>query len=139
MARFVERTYPYVLALAGAGLFWYRRISLPTSGQDILSASITLGSIFTGFLATAQSIVVSFQSPRFETFRATKFYPLMLGYLQEAIWASLTYCAIALLGYFYEPAQRPAWFASSWMFLTVLSLTSFFRASSSLTSLIKNI
>jgi len=92
MRRKTERTYPYLLAILAALIFWLARFSFP-QGQDILSASITVGAVFTGFLATLKSIVISLQGSKIESLRKTKFFPLLLCYLREAIWMSLAYCA----------------------------------------------
>jgi len=137
MPRYLERSYPYLIPLIAAAVFWRAHFSYPT-GQDILSASITMGAIFTGFLATLKSIVISLQSPRIENLRKTKFFGLLLSYLQEAIWLSLLFCACCLSGFFYDPLHPPSWFGVLWVFLACATLLTFHRVSSILIALIRN-
>jgi hypothetical protein len=137
MSRSSERVYPYLISLLGAGLFWYLSLPFP-KGQDILSASITVAAVFVGFLATSESIVISLQSPTIEHFKATKFFPLLLQYLQEAIWISLTYCAFSLFGFFHNADAPPHWFGPIWVFLSIATLLAFQRISQALIRLLRN-
>lgn len=137
MPRYIERSYPYILPLLVAAAFWRAHLSFPV-GQDILSASITMGAIFTGFLATLKSIVISLQSPKIENLRKTKFFGLLLSYLQEAIWLSLLFCACCLSGFFYDPAHPPQWFGVLWAFFVSATLLTFHRVSSILIALIRH-
>lgn len=137
MRRICERVYPYLFALAAGLIFWRRQIAFPT-GHDILSASIPMGAIFTGFLATLESMVITIQHPKVETLRSTKFFGLLLSYLQEAIWMSLLYCAWGLFGFFYDERHPPTWFGPIWVGLSFATLLTFYRVSSILIALIRN-
>jgi hypothetical protein len=137
MRRKFERIYPYVFALLAAAIFWRAHFSFPT-GRDILSASITMGAIFTGFLATLESMVVGLQNPKIENLRKTKFFNLLLSYLQEAIWMSLLYCGWNLLGFFYDALNPPVWFGRAWVALSFATLLTFYRVSSILIALIRS-
>lgn len=136
MSRAFERIYPYLFGLLATGLFWHFNVSFP-KGQDILSASITLGAVFIGFLATSESIVISLQSPKMAEFKATKFFRLCLQYLREGIWTALIYCAVSLTGFFYKIDTPPPWFGPVWIFLCVSTLLTFQRVSSSLMNLLR--
>jgi len=138
MRRKFERIYPYVFALLAAVIFWRAHILFPT-GRDILSASITMGAIFTGFLATLESMVVSLQHPKIEHLRKTKFFSLLLSYLQEAIWISLVYCGWSLLGFFYDSLNPPIWYGPIWIAISCATLLTFYRVSSILIALIRSV
>lgn len=135
MSRVWERLYPYLVALAGGAAFWRSGIAFPAH-HDILGASVTLGAVFVGFLATSEAIVVSLQGPIAEQFRQTKFYNLLLHYTQEAIWVSIAYCVVSLTGYFLPQQQSPHWYAAAWVTLTIASLATFYRVSLSLVRVI---
>jgi hypothetical protein len=137
MSRNAERIYPYGAAIVLAVLFWGTHLSFPV-GQDILSASITLGAVFTGFLATLNSMVIGLQGPRMRRFKNTKFFLLLLVYLKEAIWSSLAFCALSLGGFFYDPTKPPSWFGIVWVLLGVTTILTFQRASSVLVRLIQS-
>ncbi len=139
--RSIERSYPYVVAgLISALVHWLWQIPFP-KGHDLLSASITIGAVFTGFLATLKSIVMSVQAPSFEKIRQVKpFFDLLLNYLQESIWMSLGYCFWCLMGYFVAKETTdaiPAWFACGWVFLTIATLLTFQRVSRILIQLMR--
>lgn len=137
MRRAWERSYPYLIAAACAGAFWWCKLAFP-SERDILGASVTLGAVFVGFLSTAEAIVVSLQGPIAERFRSTRFYDLLLLYTQEAIGTSILYCVASLIGYFLPDEQPPAlWYALAWVFLTAASLATFYRVSRILINLVR--
>ena len=136
MRRVWEHAYPYLIAVAAAVSFWRSGIAFPTQ-RDILGASVTLGAVFVGFLATSEAIVVSLQGPIADQFRETKFYKLLLTYTQEAIWSGIAYCGVALGGYFLPEHQTPVWYGVAWVLTTVASLTTFYRISRSLVRLIR--
>jgi hypothetical protein len=136
MSRKTERIYPYGIAVAAALFFWWSGIPFP-SGTDLLSSSITMAAIFTGFLATFESLIVGFQGPKILALRETKFFDLLLSYLNEAILVSLIYCMWGLLGYFCNMSAPPLWFAFGWVALTFASILTFYRVSSVCHSLIR--
>ena len=51
---YLEQIAPYVLGISAMLVWWRAGLSLPQN-NDILSSSLTLGAILTGFLATAKS------------------------------------------------------------------------------------
>lgn len=136
MSRTFERIYPYLFAVLTAALFWYFKIKFPT-GQDILAATITLGAVFTGFLATLKSMILSLQGSRIRRFKATKFFPLLMQYLREAIWSSLIFCGLGLLGFFYDPQSPPKWYGIFWVLIGTSCLITFQRVSHALVKLIQ--
>ncbi len=140
MNRTTERLYPYATALAAAAAYWRLTPRFPV-GEGILAASITLGAIFVGFLATVMSIVLTIQSAKIEELRKTRFFGLMIDYLQEAIWSALVYCAICLIGFFLlssPPANStpPTWFCVAWVFLSLSTFLTFLRITRALLCLI---
>lgn len=138
MNRTTERLYPYALSLFAMGLYHYKAGRFPV-GEGILGASITIGAIFVGFLATVMSIVLTIQSAKIKELRATFFFGLMVRYLQEAIWVSLAYCAISLCGFFIltqPPGPLPFWFRNTWVLLSCCTFLTFFRITQALLGLV---
>ncbi len=132
--RHFERIYPYLFAGALAVAFWYLHVAFP-AGADILNASITIGAILIGFLATAKSIIATLTTEKWQRFKATLFFGLLTSYLEEAIYASLFYCIFCMVGYF----VRPAWYGEVWFLLSMLTLLTFVRISHHLTGIISNV
>src|SRR5690348_17347161 len=128
MVRFFEGVYPYVVGILIAGIFVWIHAKFPAE-REILTASITIGAIFIGFLATAEAIVISLQGPRAEQFRGTKFFGVLLRYTQESIIVSIVYCCTCLAGYFAEEGKLPLWYGAAWVFLTTASILTFHRVS----------
>jgi hypothetical protein len=137
MPRKIERVYPYFVAIISAIVFWRAHLKFP-SGQEILSAAITLGAVFTGFLATLESMIIGLQGSKMRRFKNTMFFPLLLKYLREAIWSALIFCAVSLGGFFYDAANPPIWYGPVWIFLGMTTILTFQRASSVLVKLIQS-
>lgn len=121
-----ERLYPYFFgALLSGGAYW---CSIPfPHGNDILTASITIGSIFTAFLATSESIILTFDSPLMSKIRRTSYFSLLMSYLAEGIWSSLAFCILSLIGYFLDNSSYPRIFAIVWFFCSTTTFFTFFR------------
>jgi hypothetical protein len=126
MNRNIERSYPYAAAVAAAAGYYYGGFSFP-KGQDVLSASITIGAIFTGFLATSKSLAISIDTPAMNELRKTRFFDLMVQYLREAIYASLLLGAFGIAGFFHDPQSPPRWYGVVWILLIISTFLTFAR------------
>ena len=58
MQLFLEKIAPYILSLTATYLWWKFKIVFPVN-DSVLSASLTLGAILTGFLATSKAILMT--------------------------------------------------------------------------------
>ena len=137
MKRFVEQVAPYGMSLVLVVAYIHFGLQFPKC-RDVLSASITLGAVFTGFLATLKSIVISVNSPAIQHLRTLKFWGLLLGYLQQAIWSSLTLCVISMAGFFYDPQNPPVWFGIAWVFVISAAIFTFLRVSNLIMKLLRH-
>ena len=137
MKRFFEQTRPYAASIALSVFYIYWDVQFPKC-RDVLSASITLGAVFTGFLATLKSIIISVNSPAIQHLRTLKFWSLLLSYLQQAIWASLGLCIVSLLGFFLDPLNPPKLFGIVWVFAVATSIFTFLRVSNLIMKLLRN-
>lgn len=137
MNRYVERIYPYVGAIAATGAILHWNISFP-KGHEILSATITIGAILTGFLATTKSLVVSIDSENMKILRSTKFFGLLVSYLREAIYTSLLLSVVGMIGFFFDTNNPHQHMCAIWIFLVVSTLLTFLRVTNGLLSLIES-
>lgn len=126
MNRKIEQAYPYFVPTLIAVAFWYWHVPVP-KGEEFLSASITVGAIFTGFLATSKSILIGLQSENFDRFKKTKFFPILVSYLRQAIFISLMYCGICLAGFAWADKCFPDWYQAVWVWFTTATFLSFYR------------
>lgn len=136
MNRKLERSYPYVAAAAAACGYYFGEFAFP-KGQDVLSATITIGAIFTGFLATSKSLAISIDTPAMTELRQTKFFDLLVQYLREAIHVSLLLGAFGILGFFYDSTNPPRWYGVTWITLLVSTFLTFFRVTNAFLELIQ--
>ncbi len=137
MNRNVERSYPYAAAVTAAVGCYYGGLNFP-KGQDVLSASITIGAIFTGFLATSKSLAISIDTPAMNELRKTRFFDLMVQYLREAIYASLLLGAFGIAGFFHDPQSPPRWYGVVWVLLIVSTFLTFIRVTNAFLELIQS-
>lgn len=134
MRLFIEKIYPYFLA-AIAGFICYKvGLKLPTS-DSFLSASLTIGAILTGFMATSKAILMTLDSPIMQRLRETDYIKDLVSYLAQALWLSFLFSIISLAGFFIDTnmpmstvvAQVFFWYGIIWITVGVASAASFIR------------
>lgn len=132
---YLEKSAPYLLAIAGAVLWWQCDIELP-AGDAILSSSLTLGAILTGFLATAKAIVMSLDSPIMNRIRETTYINDLVSYLSQAIWLSFGFCIVSIIGFFV--ATNGGIYGLTWISLGLGSAGAFIRVTNIMLKIIKH-
>ena len=102
MPLYIEKYYPYIGGLVAAFAWWGFSMEFPpTRINAILSASLTLGAITTGFLATAKAILLSLDGKAIMTdLRKSGYIENLVSYLAQAIWLSFAFCILTLSGFF---------------------------------------
>lgn len=101
MSLFFERNYPLIAAIAVAGACFYFNARFPIDGKEFLSAAISVGAIFAGFLATAKAILMALPSDSvMGKLRNSGYIEELIRYLLEALYGSLLFCAVSLMGFF---------------------------------------
>ena len=138
-----EANYPWVIALAVAALAWilnsvgWGEIGFPKDEGDaqfLLGASLTAGSIFTSFLATALTFFSGMDTPLARRIRETKYQKDVISYFKWAIVASLALCLCALSGPFVG-ADNNLYF-SGWLFFVFFAGGAFWRCVSLLLAML---
>lgn len=129
-----ERLGPYVLAALSATLWWLTDMTLPIA-DGVLGASLTLGAILTGFLATAKTIVMSaIESPVMLRVKKAGYLPDLISYLKQAIWLSFTFCIVCLVGFFIVNSHHL--YGLAWIFTGVSAGAAFIRVTNLLLKII---
>lgn len=96
-----ERAYPYFVAIGAAGvvaavdLFGYK-ISY---SDNMLSALISLGGIFAGFLATVKTLLLTISNDVKSSLTESGYLGPLLAYLREGIYGSLLLSVVAIAGF----------------------------------------
>jgi hypothetical protein len=130
----IENYGPYTLGLI-ATLIWHtNNISLP-AGEGILGSSMTVGAIFTGFLATAKAILMSLKSRVLSRIKDTGYIENLVSYLSQAIWLSFIFCCLSLLGYFFP--KFPDWYGYVWIAIAVSMAFAFIRVTNIMLKILK--
>jgi len=131
---YLEKTAPYILGISAMLLWWRAGLHLPEN-NDILSSSLTLGAILTGFLATAKAILMTLDSPIMQRLRETDYIARLVSYLSHSIWLSFSFCILTLVGFFVD--NREMLFGISWIGLGVTTAGAFIRVTNIMLKIIQ--
>lgn len=121
---YVEKSYPYILATIASCAWYIFKIKFPPE-NDVLSASLTIGAILTGFLATTKALIMTLDSPVMNRIRKTTYSKDLASYLGESIWLCFSFCVLAMVGYFCSTAKL--WYGTIWMFIAISGSLAFIR------------
>ncbi|MRV73548.1 hypothetical protein GJ700_17690 [Duganella sp. FT92W] len=126
----IERYYPHVIAL-GCGFIWYRLgLKLPADEKEFLAAALSLGAVFTGFIATAQAILMALPSDSvMAQMRTAGYIPDLVRYISSALTGGILFCMSGLIGFFLlsESALVKLYFSTIWLVIAVFSVLTFHR------------
>lgn len=137
----IERYYPHFVALAsGAGWFWLRW-TLPTDEKEFLAAALSLGAVLTGFIATAQAILMALPSDSvMGRLRAGGYIPDLVGYISAALTAGIIFCVLCLVGFYLisVTAEQKRFFSTAWVTIGIFGLLAFHRVTYILMRIMRN-
>lgn len=119
-----ERFFPYLFGII-AGILWVQTKSTFPESDAILSSTLSVSSIFVGFLATSKAILISMNSQIITDLRNSGYIKELVNYIGHAIWLNLIFCTVNVVGYFVNQASQ--WFGICWIILAVMSLMAFVR------------
>lgn len=100
-----ERWYPLIVALMLAVAFYLSPICFP-KGEGILSAGLTMGAIFTAFIATNKSVILTLDTRIMKKMRDGPYYDTLISYLRSALWSSFFFSVFCLALYFFELSKN---------------------------------
>ena len=133
-----ERWFPIVTAMACCFLWIFSSVEIsnwphpifslsktmfPADKTSILSASLTLGAILSGFLATSQSILLSLSGGIKKELNSSGYIDNLTLYLTEGILFSFSFAIISLVGFFICNYLIQL----IWLFLAFSSVLAFWR------------
>lgn len=118
-----ERYWPIALATAGGMGYHYADVQ-PLRPEEVLSSSISIGSIFAGFVATEKAIIISLPNSVARTLLNSAYRSTLLSYINVAILSSLALCVLSFLGYFHQFSLS---FGTVWSVVATLSIATFLR------------
>jgi hypothetical protein len=142
-ALWIERSYPYALALALSAAWAGLGALFPREGEALFGAAVTVASVFGGFLVASKAVVLSLKgSAIFEKLRASGYMDLFLGYLKEGINASILVVVFSMVGFFIElgplaPFSSKA-FCFAWIFTSLAALLTYWRVSNLLFKMLRH-
>jgi len=126
MGLIFEHFYPFIGGVIAFFLWQYLPMAFPSdSYKELLSSSLTVGAILTGFLTTSKTILISLHGTKvIKRIRETGYISDLIRYLAQAIWICFSFCIITLAGFFLgkTPYYGPIWFASS-----IIACLAFYR------------
>ena len=131
MSLIVERYYPISVALIAGAVAWKFQVPFPDDQKEFLAAALGLGAVLTGFIATAQSILMALPSESvMGRLRSSGYIEDLVRYMAEALYAGIGYCFLNLLGFYiafhkdYYLQFSPVWIAASiYSVLTFMRVT----------------
>jgi hypothetical protein len=100
-AIWVERAYPYLIAIALSALWAASGAPFPSVGDALFGAAVTVASVFGGFLVASKTVILGLKdSPIFEKLRHSGYMGVFIGYLREGINASVLLVILSMAGFF---------------------------------------
>lgn len=121
----LERVYPYLTGALAALAWWMFTPEFHADKAEVLSASLTVGSILTGFLATSKAILLSLNdTPIMQELRSSKYINDLVSYLAQAILFSFAYAVVSLVGFFLNGCEA---FWVAWTAIGVIAALTFIR------------
>lgn len=126
-----ERIYPYVVGAVSAVAWLGFDGPFPEHTKEFLAASISFAAILTGFIATAQSILMALPSESIMgQLRRSGYIADIVAYMREAILGLMMFALVNVVGFFFDPSALPRWYKFGWMLTGVTGLLAFYRVTS---------
>jgi hypothetical protein len=132
----IERYHPVVLAvvssIAWAVLSERFSFTMPPDEKEFLAAALGLGAVLTGFIATAQAILMALPTDSvMGRLRSTGYIDDLVEYIGRALHGGFVFCVFNLIGFsamhLEADAKRVYW--AAWVLFAVYSACTFLRVS----------
>lgn len=131
-----EKYYPSATAFI-TGVAWYFLtprfdIGLPPDQKEFFAAALSMGAVLTGFIATAQAILMALPSDSvMGRLRTSGYINELVSYLSSALFGGFLFCMVNLVGFGLltsSPLVKLI-FSSLWIFFAAYSGLAFIRVS----------
>lgn len=142
MRLWVEKCYPTVFAVCAAFAWWRFSPDFPKDEKEFLGAAISIGSILTGFIATAKAILAALPSDSvMKRIRSSGYMKEAIRYLASGLYGCLIFSVYGIAGFFFlseSPKSLNNWYAVGWIFLATYALFSFHRVAAVLIGILSH-
>jgi hypothetical protein len=123
-----ERYYPYILSVLAVGAWWRIGRPFPADTKEFLGAAVAFAAILTGFLATAQAILMALPSDSvMASIKSSGYIAHLIRYIREAIVGTLLFAVLNLIGFYLDTKKLPVEFEALWILFATFSLLVFWR------------
>ncbi len=140
MSLWAEKIYPFVFAIAAAIAWNHFSPSFPRDEKEFLGAAISVGSIFTGFIATAKAILAALPTDSvIAKLKTSGYIKELASYLTQALYGCLAFSVYGMIGFFLLEEKAPSLskhYAIGWIFFATFSLFAFHRVAKVLIAII---
>jgi hypothetical protein len=131
-----EKFYPVTTAFA-AGVGWYFlsqkfALRLPPDEKEFFAAALSMGAVLTGFIATAQAILMALPTDSvMGRLRSSGYIHELVSYLASALLAGFAFCILNLVGFslISSTVAVKLIFSTLWIMFAVYAGLSFLRVS----------
>lgn len=132
----IERYHPIALA-AAAAIAWAIlserfALTMPRDEKEFLAAALGLGAVLTGFIATAQAILMALPSDSvMRQLRTSGYLEDLVEYIGRALLGGFAFCVINLAGFslLYAGLSYKNLYWTLWIAAAVYSALTFLRVS----------
>lgn len=133
-----EKYYPYILGVLATVLWQQLGVQMPLK-DSFLSASLTIGAILAGFMATSKAILMTLDSPVMQRIRTSGYVEELVYYLAHALWLSFSFSIISLIGFFLETSTDDIklYYGLVWVFFGISASVAFIRITNLMLKIIK--
>jgi len=137
----LERYWPLIAAAAVGAAWHYFKVPLPADEKEFLAAAISLGAVLTGFVATAQAILMALPSDSvMARIRTSGYLDDLIRYIAHALNGTLLFSLFSLAGFFMlrQGARLPQWYSTTWIVVAVFAGAAFYRVTKILLKIMRH-
>jgi hypothetical protein len=134
MRAWIEQAYPVLAGVAGGIVYFFVSPEFPVKAEaapSLFSAIISVSAIAVGFLATANSILLSIDNrPLIVKLKAVGHYTKLLQYLMWAAFWSFSLAGMSVVCFLADlrsPADWHRWLFSAWVFFILTATLACYR------------
>lgn len=136
-----EKYWPFAASAIVGALAYRFELRLPVDEKEFLAAAISLGAVLTGFVATAQAILMALPNDTvMGRIRASGYLEELTQYISHALNGTLLFSIVSLIGFFLrvDPDRLPSYYGVIWVVSCTFALTAFYRVTSTLMAIMRH-
>lgn len=137
----MERYWPFALAAISGAISFRLKVQLPADEKEFLAAALSLGAVLTGFIATAQAILMALPSDSvIARIRSAGYLEDLTRYISHALNGTMLFSVLSLLGFFFlksDNIRLPLYYSTAWIAIGVFASAAFYRVTKLLLSIMR--